>query len=207
MAKIPLQPFPKIPPIGFFEPISVDPKDMMTDVEFLLGVLKKLNEVIAQTNKNSEFIDEYTGKIEEIEAEIIALRADYEQFTTDITNELNDFKVEINNSIALQFAQIKVELQAMIATALTQANAYTDYVANQLHEEIEAVSVGAIRVYDPTNGMYSPLQDVLDNIYGANRDALSASEYDALDITATYYDGLQITAFDYDMHGKSILIP
>ena len=38
---IPFQPRPKVPPIGFFDPISVDPKDMMTDVEYLLGILKK----------------------------------------------------------------------------------------------------------------------------------------------------------------------
>ena len=71
MAFINFQPNPKIPPIGFFEPISVDPRDMMTDVEFLLGVLKKLNEVIAQTNKNTEFINDYSGKIEELEADIL----------------------------------------------------------------------------------------------------------------------------------------
>lgn len=207
MAKIPLQPFPKIPPIGFFEPISVDQKDMMTDVEYLLAILKKLNLCIQQLNKNTAFIDEYSGKIEEIEAEIVALRADYEQFTTDIADELNDFKVEINNSIALQFAQIKVELQAMIATALTQANAYTDYVANQLHAEIEDISVGAIQVYDPTTGLYSPLQTVLDNLFGSTREeALTATEYDALDLTATAYDAYEITAFNYDKYGKTILV-
>lgn len=207
MSLINFQPLPHIPPIGFFEPISVDPKDMMTDVEFLLGVVKKLNEIVVATNKNTEFIDEYSGKIEEIEAEIVALRADYEKFTTDITTELNDFRVDLENSIALQFAQIKVELQAMIATALTQANAYTDYVANQLHAEIEAISVGAIQVYDPTTGLYSPLQTVLDNLFGTTREeALTATEYDALDLTATAYDAYEITAFNYDKYGKTILV-
>lgn len=193
---ISFQPNPKIPPIGFFEPISVDPKDMMTDVEFLLGVLKKLNEVIAQTNKNTEFIDEYSGKIEEIEAEIASLRSEFETF-----------KQDVNNSIALQFAQIKVELQGMIAAALNQANAYTDAVASQLHYEIEQISVGAITVYDPTTGILTPLQTALDNIYGSSRDeALTATEYDALDLTATAYDAYDITAFEYDKYGKTLLV-
>lgn len=204
MAQIPLQPKPKIPPIGFFEPISVDPADMMSDVEFLLGVLKKLNIVIEQTNKNSEFIDEYTGKIEEIELEIAALR-----------REFDTFKQDVNNSIALQFAQIKVELQAMIVTALNQANAYTDAVAGQLRTEIEQISIGQITVYDPTNGILSPLQIVLDNIYGSSRDdALSANEYDTLvsgePLTATAYDtyddGDPISAFNYDKYGKTLLV-
>ena len=196
MALINFQPNPKIPPIGFFEPISVDPKDMMTDVEYLLGILKKLNEVIAQVNKNTEFIDNYAGKIEEIEAEVVLLRA-----------EMTAFEEDVNNNIATRFAAIKVELQAMIATALIQANAYTDSVAANLQAEIEQISIGQISVYDPTTGVYSPLQIVIDNLYGLGRtDALTASEYDTLEITATAYDSYQLTAFNYDQNGKSLLV-
>ena len=187
---------PRIPPISFFEPISVDPNDMMTDVEFLLGVLKKLNETIAQVNSNTKFIDEYSGKIEEIEAEIKALRLEMEQFEEYITNDL-----------VYQFNVMKTELQSMFSTALTQENAYTDAKAAQLEQQIQNVSVGAITVYDPTNGLLSPLQTVLDNLYGSTReDALTATEYDALDLTATAYDAYDITAFDYDKYGKTLLV-
>lgn len=193
---IPFQPLPKIPPIGFFEPISVDAKDMMTDVEFLLGVLKKLNEVIKQTNANTEFVNEYSGKIEEIEEKIQNLEA-----------EMQSFKEEVNNSIALQFAEIKVELQSMIATTLNQANSYTDAVAGRLEEEINQIAIGQISLYDPTTGLYSPLQTVIDNLFGQSRtDALTATEYDALDLTATAYDAYQLTAYDYDTNAKSLLV-
>lgn len=193
---ISLQPFPKVPPYRFFEPISVKPEDMMTDTEFLLGVLKKLNEVIEATNSNTEFINSYAGKIEEIEAEIL-----------DLKQQMIDFKAEVNDSIALQFAEIKVELQTMLATALNQANAYTDAAANRLEAEIQAISVGAISVYDPTTGLYSPLQTVIDNLYGQGRaDALTATEYDALDLTATDYDAYELTAFNYDNSGKNLLV-
>ena len=196
MALINFQPNPKIPPIGFFQPISVDPKDMMTDVEFLLGVLKKLNEVIAQTNSNTEFINNYSGKIEEIEAEIASLR-----------EEMTNFEEDINQSIASQFAAIKVELQAMVATALTQANAYTDTVAAQLEHEIQEISIGQISLFDPTTGLYSPLQIVVDNLYNLGRtDALTATEYDALELTATAYDAYQLTSYEYDNSGKSLLV-
>ena len=196
MALINFQPNPKIPPIGFFQPISVDPKDMMTDVEFLLGVLKKLNEVIAQTNSNTEFINNYSGKIEEIEAEIASLR-----------EEMTNFEEDINQSIASQFAAIKVELQSMVATALIEAKAYTDTVAAQLEQEIQEISIGQISLFDPTTGIYSPLQVVIDNLYNTGRtDALSATEYDALELTATAYDAYQLTAYEYDNSGKSLLV-
>ena len=196
MAYINFQPNPKIPPIGFFKPISVDPKDMMTDVEFLLGVLKKLNETIAQVNKNTAFINDYSGKIEEIEAEIDALK-----------QEMADFKIEVTTSISLQFAEIKLELQSLIATALSQANAYTDAVGARLEQEIQEISLGQISLFDPTTGLYSPLQVVIDNLYNSSREsALTASEYDALDLSASAYDAYDLTATEYDQNGKTLLV-
>lgn len=192
---IPKQPFPKIPPIGFFDPISVDPKDMMTDVEYLLGILKKLNEMIAQLNSNTAFIEEYSGKIEEIEADIAALK-----------NEMVEFESEINEEITTRFNAIKLELQSAIATTLLQANAYTDATAANLREEIQAVSLGQITLFDPTTGSLNNLQVVIDNIYNTSREeALTATEYDGLQLSATTYDGYQITAFNYDRYGKTIL--
>lgn len=197
---IPFQPKPKIPPIGFFQPISVDPNDMMTDVEFLLGILKKLNETIAQVNKNSEFIENYSGKIEEIEAQMAGLR-----------NEMYQFEADVNNTIALQFADIKANLQGMIATTLQQANAYTDSKAAQLEGEIQEILIGQITIYDPTTGVISPLQTVIDNLYNSSRDeALTATEYDELDdgepLTATAYDAYELTAIQYDTQGKTLLV-
>lgn len=196
MAIIPFQPKPKIPPIGFFEPISVDPKDMMTDVEYLLGILKKLNAMIAQLNSNTKFIEEYSGKIEELEAEMIALRKEMREFEEQVVDDVNE-----------RFATLKVELQAMVATALVQANAYTDALGARLEQEIQEISLGQIVIYDPTTGVMSPLQTVIDNLYGSTREeALTATEYDALDLTATAYDAYDITAFNYDKYGKTILV-
>ena len=194
------QPQPKIPPIGFFQPISVDPKDMMTDVEFLLGILKKLNEVIAQTNSNTEFINNYSGKIEQLEADMAALQT-----------EMVQFENQVNSSITNQFNDIKIELQSLIATALTEANAYTDTIAAQLNTRIDKVSVGDIELFDPTTGMISPLQTVINNLYNTGRtDALTATEYDELDdgepLTASAYDAYELTAFQYDQNAKSLLV-
>lgn len=193
MAKIEKQPLPSIPPIGFFQPISVNPEDQMSDVEFLLGVVKKLNEMVVQLNKNTEFIDNYGGKIEEIEAEI-----------EDLKFQMNAFEIQINADINARFVEIKAELQGMIAATLVQAKAYTDTIAAQLRAEIQAISVGDITLYDPSTGTLLPLQDVINNIYGSGRDALTATEYDALDLNATTYDGYEISAYDYDYNGKAI---
>lgn len=196
MGLIKFQPRPKIPPIGFFDPISVDPKDMMTDVEYLLGILKKLNSMIAQLNSNTEFIEEYSGKIEQIENDI-----------SELKQEMVDFQNAVNTNITSRFAAIETQLASEIATTLISANAYTDAVASNLENEIQNIAIGQITIFDPTTGTYQDLQTVIDNIYNTSREeAITASEYDGLELTATTYDGYEITAFNYDRYGKTILM-
>lgn len=196
MGLIKFQPCPHVPPIGFFQPISADPQDMMTDVEFLLGMLKKLNEVIKQVNDNTKFIEEYSGKIEELETEIANLR-----------QEIIDFEDEVNDNITIRFNQIMIELRAMIASTLNQANAYTDLVAAGLEREIQEIAIGQIMVYDPTTGLTENLQNVIYNLYSTSREeAITAGEYDGLELNASVYDGYEITASEYDRYGKTILM-
>lgn len=193
---ISLLPRPKIPPYSFFEPISVEPKDWMTSTEFLMGILKKVNEVVAQTNSNTEFIDEYNGKIEQIEADMVSLKQD-----------MLDFKGEVNATILAEFLRIKSELEALVATALNQANAYTDALGERLSAEIEAITLGQIKVYDSSTGQLENLQVVIDNLFNLSRtDAITASEYDALDLSATAYDAYDLTASQYDNNAKSLLV-
>ena len=193
---ISLLPRPKIPPYSFFEPISVEPKDWMTSTEFLMGILKKVNEIAVQTNSNTKFIDEYNGKIEEIEADMTALKQD-----------MVDFKGEVNATILAEFLRIKSELEALVANALNQANAYTDALGERLSAEIEAITLGQIQVYDSSTGQLENLQVVIDNLFNLSRtDAITASEYDALDLTATAYDAYDLTASQYDNNAKSLLV-
>ena len=59
----------------------------------------------------------------------------------------------------------------------------------------------------PFTGEYVRLEVVINELASLHKtDALTATEYDALDITATYYDGLNLTAYDYDWHGKTLVI-
>ena len=189
-------PRPKIPPYSFFEPIGVEPKDWMTSTEFLLGMLKKLNDTIIQTNSNTKFIDDYTGKIEELESAM-----------ADLQQQMVDFETSTNQTIEREFLRIKSELEALVATALNQAFAYTDASASRLESEIEAISIGQIQVFDSSTGQMEDLQVVINHLFDLSRDdALTATEYDALDLSAANYDAYELTASQYDNNGKSLLV-
>jgi hypothetical protein len=76
-----------------------------------------------------------------------------------------------------------------------------------LNNKIDNIQIGQIEIYDPTTGTIKPLQDVINDLYSlTNKDGLTASEFDALELTATSFDAYQITAYQFDSEGKTILV-
>lgn len=183
------------PPSRLFQGISTNYLDNMTYAEFLLGILKKMNEIIAVTNSQQEFIDEFNVKYQELLVEFEKLRSDFDALEDEITA-----------SVQAQFDAFEVEVRNLITATQNYLIAYTDSAEARLQAQIEAIQVGAINVIDPTTGVLSPIQTVINNIAGSSADALTASEYDALELTATAYDNYDITAYDYDFKGKSLLV-
>lgn len=184
------------PPNSLFEGISTNYQNNLTYAEFLLGVLKKLNEMVETVNEHSDFIDNYAGQIEEMQRELAQFQQDWEQY-----------KIDTNKSIADQIAAFKAEVYGQLSAQLTQMRSYIDVQDQALHDYIDEVALGQIEVYDPTTGQLEDLQTVINNLFDSGREnALTATEYDGLQLTATYYDGQNISAYDYDMAGKTLLM-
>ena len=185
-----------IPPNSLFQPISTDYKNNLTFTEFLLGVLKKLNEMIDDINYCNEFIENYAGEIEKLQNEFNALVKENEQFKIDLQADINNQLVDFRNQVTLQ-----------ITTQINALKAYVDTQDAGLRDYIDEIALGQIILYDPSTGTMQPLQEIINSLYDNTRDgALTATEYDALDLTATAYDAYQLTATQYDMDGKNLLV-
>lgn len=183
------------PPNSLFQGISTNYQDNLTYAEFLLGVLKKLNETIVEVNSHQEFIENYSGQIEEMQAEL----AEFKQ-------EWNQYQIDLNASIAQQMADFRTAIEGEISAQLTQIRAYIDVQDNALRDYIDNVALGQIYLYNPATGERQDLQTVINSLFDTGREnALTADEYDALELTATYYDGQEISAYDYDTAGKTLL--
>lgn len=183
-----------LPPSRMFQPITSDYSNKMTFVEFLLGVLKKLNEVIVETNANSEYIKDFDAKYQDL----------LNQFT-ELRQEFDGLKDDILDSVSTELTNFYQKVEDEIAIAVNYLKAYSDANDEILNNKIDQITLGNIELIDPTTGLLTPLQDVINNIAGTGRDALTATEYDALELTATTYDGYDITAYDYDYHSAAIL--
>lgn len=180
--------YSKTIPAGFDDSVSY--------LQMLSGILDKQNEIVAQLNINTEFIKNWDKSVENLQAQVDALALKVEH----IENEIPDL---INTAIV----QLKTELLTVIAERFAQIQGYIDTQVARLDERIDNVAIGQITVYDPTTGLMSPIQQVINNLYDSGRDgALTASEFDALQLTATAFDGYQITAYQFDTDGKTILV-
>lgn len=141
----------------------------------------------------------------EIEAELDALRAeiaaDFATFQTEIRASLQAMQTEIEN--------FKIEIRGQLANLLVQAKLYTDEVAAILQAEIDELQDLGVHtdVTDPTDRHRKHLQPALDRMHEYLRAwALTAGEYDGLELSAATYDGENLTAYEYDYRGKWHLI-
>ena len=175
-------------------PLAFD--ESLSYLEMLCTTLDKLNETIAQVNKNTEVAEHYEELLQEIEEEVNRLEQEYIEFKKSIENEIDEKFTELTSQLTIyienQLAVLRYEIQ-------------TKY--NELNQKIDNIVAGDINIYDPTTGVLSPIQVVINNLFDINRtNAISCSEFDSLELTATAFDSYEITAYNFDINAKEILV-
>lgn len=183
------------PPNTLFDGVTTNYMDNLTYQEFLLGILKKLNETIDLLNSHNEFIEKFEGQYDELINDFSKLKDDFEKF-----------KDEIESYVQVELNAFKLRVDAEIDTNKKYLISYTDSKFAEIQQEIQQISVGKIKVLDPTTGLISDLQTVLINMSGINAKAITAQEYDNLSLSAEAYDGKLISAYNYDFNAREILI-
>ena len=153
-----------------------------------------------------KYLHELTTASKEMSDDIIELRTEVNNFEDEINAEIqriNDILVEYD----IKIERVKNELKVYVNDEIANLRLYVDSEDELLNERIRQIEIGNINLYDPSTGLYSPIQTVINNLYDLGRsNALSASEYDAIELTATAYDAYALTARDYDLNGKTLLV-
>lgn len=111
------------------------------------------------------------------------------------------------SNVQAAISSINEELETIhtgIVDMGAECKAYTDTEINAVKDALADGEL--LQVFDPTTGLKGDAQTALDNIAGLIRvDALTAGEYDALELTAEEYDSAGLTAYQYDYQGKLLL--
>ncbi|MDL2254467.1 hypothetical protein LJC49_10460 [Ruminococcaceae bacterium OttesenSCG-928-I18] len=109
-------------------------------------------------------------------------------------------------SIMLNTATMAAESSQSSAASAAASAALANTIVADGMAAIQQMILNGFPVRDPVTGLTVPVQTALDNLFSLHRDgALTAAEYDALELTAAEYDAYQLTAFEYDTKGKQLL--
>ena len=164
--------------------------------ESFLEMLRKFYKYLHELTEASKLMSD---EIKDIEDDMTTLE---EQISSEI-DRIN----EILASYDIKIDRIANELYVYVDNNIVNLRAYVDNQDEILDNKIKDIEIGKIYLYDPTTGLFSPIQTIIDNLYEMNRSgALTATEYDALELTATSYDAYDLTAREYDLNGKELLV-
>ena len=161
------------------------------------------NTVIPAINSNAEAVKEIQDFLEKYEDQYEEVKRMMEELIISINQRF----IQIENELTLKFNQLTAQVLELIDNNYNLLKNYIDENVEELNYKIDHISIDSIELRDPTTGLYSNIQVVVNNLFNTfNVDALTASEFDALDLTATAFDAYQITAYEFDTQGKTILV-
>lgn len=165
---------------------------------------------------------ELVTRISTLEAEIADFEAEINQRFDELKNSLEAYIYEQVQSAlhelivelgALEAAlrQLRIDTSAEIIelrsgyqAADTALKFWLEARLEQFKNEIPDLTT--VNVWNPVRGAITSIQVCVNDLYDISRTgALTAYEYDSMELTAAEYDALNLSAYDYDNFARDIL--
>lgn len=169
-------------------------------------ISRAINDLYRMQEANNEFIfnwveirlQQFIDSLPEILT--VQVYNPYRGQVTDIQIAVNDL-FELTRIWALTAAQYDaLELTASEYDALDLTAQMFDTIGYRL-----LFKDPSYYMLDPFTGTWVKTSEVVQKLAELHMNALTATEYDVLDLDADTYDAKDLTAYDYDWNGKAIL--
>lgn len=183
--------------------------EVQAEINNLLGIINRAIDQLNNTlEANNEFVFEYVeNRLEEFKE----LIPDYENIYV-----YNPYRGEVTHlQQAINDLYSVASIWGLTAAQYDSLGLTADEYDNLDLSAIEYDTLGYKLLFkDPDLYMFSPftgqvesLKSVILSLVGLHRgDALTAEEYDLLDLDADTYDAYEVEAYNYDFSGKTILV-
>lgn len=143
----------------------------------------------------------------------LSIDSQFATLETSINNTVNarlaaidQAVLELTQSIQNQMSELVTELYASINTMQSLNRAYIETRLQEFLDSLPEYTAENIYIHNPVRGYTDTLQQTIIDLYDLARiEALTASEYDALQLTAQDYDDLDLSAYQYDNLARTIL--
>lgn len=179
------------------------------NLDYVLSQIDSVKEIKAEIEAKLAELDQYTQAFNDLSAKYDRLEGDFIAFKNDVNtqftagmNSLNYRFNELSANINAQYASFTQNVNALIQALHTEVS--------DLDTQLQQVITGlqdAIILFNPLTGETNSLQQIIYYLSSLHMgDALTAAEYDALDLTAAAYDAYNLTAYQYDSEGRTLLV-
>ena len=191
-------------------------------------LIKEVTRIADQYNSFIEYMNTHKVEYQELKARVTALETEISTFEdqinqrfytldqelrTDIDNKIAQVVIQVNlklqevdtalRDLENKFNQFKTETRNIVIQYYSLGKAYTDFKIEELINSLPELTT--VYVFNPIKGHVTTLQEAVNDLYDLGRpEALTAREYDDLELTASEYDALEITALDYDLYGRKV---
>ena len=130
------------------------------------------------------------------------------QITSDYVSYCNEKIYDLKITLENQINQLKTYVDIQDTYYFDLAKTYSDNILVQAKDYTDQSVLDYTMMINPITGVYEDVRNVVNDIveYFHTDGALTAGEYDALELTATVYDAYELTAYDYDFNGKNLLV-
>ena len=120
-----------------------------------------------------------------------------------IDDSVAEMQAQLDAAIREMEQTINAQLNALYLILVNGINANRAYIDSQISLlKAEFPDLSTVYVISPVDGQLVKIQDCVNDMYNVLRyGALTAAQYDALQLTAKVYDDKSLTAFTYDMYG------
>lgn len=182
---------------------------VQAEINNLLGIVNRAIEQLQNTlAANNEFVFEYVeNRLEEFKA----LIPDYENIYVynPYRGEVTHLQQAINDlySVAAVWGLTAAQYDSLGLTA----DAYDNMELSAIEYDTLSFKLlykdPDLYMFSPFTGQMESLKSVILSLVSLHRDdALTAQEYDDLELDADAYDAYEVSAFDYDFSSKTILV-
>ena len=173
-------------------------------IEHEIDYKQLLNRVSSLENSVNNFITEINQKFEELQSELESYI--YQQ----VQEALNELIIELG-ALEESIRQLRIDLQSEMTelrsgymAADTALKFWLEARLEQFKNEIPDLTT--VNVWNPVRGAITSIQVCVNDLYDISRTgALTAYEYDSMELTAAEYDALDLSAYDYDNFARDIL--
>lgn len=184
-------------------PLAFD--ESLSYLEMLGAICKELNETIEQVNANTDWINNYSGDLDDIQNRLTIAEQNINTLTSDVNKNTQDI-IDLRNDTAVLVTTLRNELIQIINGNYNSLKNYVDAQDADLQYQIDNINIGATIIYDPTTGLPDTVQNVVNNLYQlTNKDGIEAGEFDTLELTCNQFEAFNITAYEFDSQSKTIL--